>query len=229
MKIEVDEKYLLFGVKSIVGIKLYNINVSNSLSTEVKKKIQKQMNRALEYDEITIRDNEILEGYRTMIKQSGRSLKKYPPTAESLINNIKHRGQMPSINSVVDIYNMEVISNFLSIGAHDYDKISDTLFFTFAESEDAFYPIGGGEKKTVIGDFLYRDTNGILAYLDARDSELYKISEETKNVILIIQGNANTSKEYRENALKQIAEQITSNCGGSYEFFSVDCGNSITI
>jgi DNA/RNA-binding domain of Phe-tRNA-synthetase-like protein len=229
MKIEVDKRYLLFGLMNIVGAILHNVNVKNVLSPKIEQRIQEQQNKALKYDETVIKNNKILEGYRAMIRKSGRSLKKYPPTAEALINNIKDRGHMPRINSIVDIYNMEVISNFLSIGAHDYDKISQTLCFTFAEGEEIFYPIGGGEKRTVRGDFLYRDENDILAYLDARDSELYKISEETKYVILIVQGNANTSKEYRENSLKQIVEQIIDNCGGQYEMFSVDCGNSIII
>ena len=88
MKIEVDKRYLLFGLMNIVGAILHNVNVKNVLSPKIEQRIQEQQNKALKYDETVIKNNKILEGYRAMIRKSGRSLKKYPPTAEALINNI---------------------------------------------------------------------------------------------------------------------------------------------
>ena len=43
-----------------------------------------------------------------------------------------------------------------------------------------------------------------MAWLDIRDGENYKFSNETKNAIFIIQGNADTSVEIRLEALERI-------------------------
>ena len=45
------------------------------------------------------------------------------------------------------------------------------------------------EKET---DYLYRDSQGILAWMGVRDGENYKFDDTTKNAIFIIQGNGNT-------------------------------------
>jgi DNA/RNA-binding domain of Phe-tRNA-synthetase-like protein len=57
-------------------------------------------------------------------------------------------------------------------------------------------------------DFVYRDDNGILAWLDVRDSEFYKMSDGTKNVLFVMQGNANTSVEYRLDAMKRLERDL---------------------
>ena len=57
-------------------------------------------------------------------------------------------------------------------------------------------------------DYVYRDDKGILAWLDIRDSDLYKFDDDTKDAIFIIQGNANTSVEMRLEALKRIQSDL---------------------
>lgn len=224
MIIDVDERYGELGIRTVAGCILEEVDVSAEMTQPLEELFSQRAVRALLVSEEELKENRVLEGYRNMIRRAGRSLKKYPPTAEALIRNIQSRRTLSRINSVVDIYNMETIYNYLSIGAHDLDKVSGPICFTFSEGEEAFYPIGGGEKKTVKGDFLYRDEAGILAHLDARDSELYKISAESKRMILIVQGNADTSLEYRKEALEKICTAIITCCGGVWRFFSAECG-----
>ena len=55
---------------------------------------------------------------------------------------------------------------------------------------------------------MYRDPNGIIAWLGVRDGENYKFDDGTKNAIFIIQGNANTSIDLRVEALKRIQSDL---------------------
>ena len=73
--------------------------------------------------------------YRPFAKV-GRSIKKNPPTVLALIRNIQHRGALPQINSIIDIYNVESLKSFLAIGGHDLDKIEGPIEFTVSQRDD---------------------------------------------------------------------------------------------
>lgn len=158
------------------------------------------------YDDIY--DNDVTEGYRELIKKAGRSVKKNPPTVPGFIDNIKRRGSMPRINSIVDVYNIESIRSSLAIGGHDLDSVQGDIIVTVSGHEDSFTAIGGKEKHVEPTDFVYRDEKGILAWLDVKDSEFYKMSDETKNVLFVMQGNAKTSVEYRLEAMKRLESDL---------------------
>ena len=227
MKLIVDKEYLDIGIETVVFAVIRDITIGD-LNETTKEFITAQGDKALSYSN-EILNNEVIVGYREIVKSVGRSIKKFPPTAEALIANIIRRKSIMRVNGVVDIYNAHTISNFLAVGAHDIKKIEGDISFTFTKEGETFYPIGGGEKKSVNGDFVYKDDKGILAFLDARDSELYKIDEDAKDILLIVQGNKNTDVAYRLNALKEICEDITLNFGGSYETKSVNSGDSIIL
>ena len=225
MKLIIDERVgSILGVDAIVAALLKDVDIDAPMPEKFEDEIKEVTDMAMNISEESIADNEVLQGYRDKTIAIGRSLKRYPPSAEALINNIKRRGSMPRIMSLIDIYNIGSLKSMLSIGAHDADAITGPLRFTFADESDSFTPVGGGSKPVHKGDFVYRDDKAIVAYLDARDADAYKIVDNTKNVLLVIQGNANTSAEMREKVLKEICENIQEVCGGEYEIFSVKPG-----
>lgn len=221
MKLIVDKEYAEIGIKAVVAVRIYGYALGE-LSNEAEWLIRNNEGIALAYADSL--DNPVISGYRDMIKNIGRSLKKFPPSAEALISNIKRRESFMRVNPIVDIYNAHAVTSFLSIGAHDLNKVAGDIHFTFAKEGEEFQPIGGGTKKAVEGDYIYKDDNGIMAFLDARDAEEYKIDENSKDIILIAQGNANTSVGYRKKALIKISGDIISNFGGSYDLMVVKAG-----
>ena len=227
MRLTVDKAYYDMGIKTIVFSVIKDIDMG-ALNPRTESFIIDQGNKALAYSD-EILNNDVILGYREMVKSVGRSIKKFPPTAEALISNINRRKSLMRVNGVVDIYNAHTISDFLAVGAHDMRKTEGDICFTFAKGDELFYPIGGGEKKALEGDYIYKDDNGIMAYLDTRDSELYKIDNDTRDIILIIQGNIYTDTTYRIDALNAICNDIVSNFNGEYQIFLVDAGGSILL
>lgn len=225
MKIIVDEKVgTILGVDAIVAALLKDVDINAKMPQKFEDEIKEITDRVINISDESINNNIVLQGYREKTIAIGRSLKRYPPSAEALINNIKRRGSMPRIMTLIDIYNIGSLKSMLSIGAHDADVFKGPLRFTFAEETGEFTPVGGGSKPVHKGDYIYRDDNAIVAYLDARDAEDYKITEKTKNVLLIIQGNANTSCEMRKKELSEICKNIKEVCGGEYQIFSIKPG-----
>ena len=78
-------------------------------------------------------------------------------------------------------------------------------------------PICSTPKHVAETDYLYRDSQGILAWMGVRDGENYKFDDTTKNAIFIIQGNANTPVENRIEALQRIEHDLKE-CMPSLEF-----------
>ncbi|ERK68808.1 hypothetical protein HMPREF1984_00335 [Leptotrichia sp. oral taxon 215 str. W9775] len=217
MKIIINRSIAVLGIKSVVIGIAKNINPNAKLSDSFLKKQKKMEEWALNCNIDEVFNHPVIQGYKDLLQSVGRSVKKNPPTVPALIRNIQHRGSIPCINSIIDIYNVEALNSFLAIGGHDFDKIHDYIEFTVNEREDIFLPILSTEKHVAKTDYVYRDEKGILAWLDVRDGENYKFDDKTKNAIFIIQGNLNTSVEMRMEALKRIQNDLAE-CMPDMEF-----------
>ena len=217
MKIIINKSIAALGIKSVVIAIAKNVNPNAKLSDSFLKKQKKMEEWALNCNIDEVFNHPVIQGYKDLLQSVGRSVKKNPPTVPALIRNIQHRGSIPCINSIIDIYNVEALNSFLAIGGHDFDKIHDYIEFTVSEREDIFLPILSTEKHVAKTDYVYRDEKGILAWLDVRDGENYKFDDKTKNAIFIIQGNLNTSVEMRVQALKRIQNDLAE-CMPDMEF-----------
>ena len=217
MKIIINKSIAALGIKSVVIGIAKNINPNAKLSDSFLKKQKKMEEWALNCNIDEVFNHPVIQGYKDLLQSVGRSVKKNPPTVPALIRNIQHRGSIPCINSIINIYNVEALNSFLAIGGHDFDKIHDYIEFTVSEREDIFLPILSTEKHVAKTDYVYRDEKGILAWLDVRDGENYKFDDKTKNAIFIIQGNLNTSVEMRMEALKRIQNDLAE-CMPDMEF-----------
>ena len=217
MKIIINKSIAALGIKSVVIGIAKNVNPNAKLSDSFLKKQKKMEEWALNCNIDEVFNHPVIQGYKDLLQSVERSVKKNPPTVPALIRNIQHRGSIPCINSIIDIYNVEALNSFLAIGGHDFDKIHDYIEFTVSEREDIFLPILSTEKHVAKTDYVYRDKKGILAWLDVRDGENYKFDDKTKNAIFIIQGNLNTSVEMRMEALKRIQNDLTE-CMPDMEF-----------
>ena len=217
MKIIINKSIAALGIKSVVIAIAKNVNPNAKLSDSFLEKRKKMEEWALNCNIDEVLNHPVIQGYKDLLQSAGRSVKKNPPTVPALIRNIQHRGSIPCINSIIDIYNVEALNSFLAIGGHDFDKIHDYIEFTVCEREDIFLPILSTEKHVAKTDYVYRDEKGILAWLDVRDGENYKFDDKTKNAIFIIQGNLNTSVEMRMEALKRIENDLAE-CMPDMEF-----------
>lgn len=217
MEFIIDKTIVELGIKSVVIGIAKNIDPQAKLSDTFLKKQKTMEDWALQCDIDEIANHPITQGYADLLQRVGRSIKKYPPTVPAFIRNIQHRGSMPHINSVIDIYNVESLHSLLAIGGHDSDKIDGQITFTLNNEAGIFLPISSTEKHVAETDYVYRDRKGIIAWLGVRDGEQYKFDNSTKNAVFIIQGNANTSVEIRVKALERIKNDLAE-CMPQLEF-----------
>lgn len=205
-----DQSLVDLGIETVVIGVAKQVDPQAPLSATFLAKKKEMETWALNCDLSSVKEEAVVQGYMDLLKEVGRSVKKNPPTILALIKNIQSRGFLPTINSVIDIYNVECLRSFLAIGGHDLDKIQGPIEFTVSQKEDIFLPILSTEKKVSETDPVYRDCQGVLAWLDVRDSEHYKFEDQTRNAIFIIQGNRETSVAMRLEALERIHQDLAS-------------------
>lgn len=210
MEFIVNSNLKKYGINNVVIGIARNVNPHAPFGKELEEKFKDTEARVLAMDYTSVSMQPVIQGYCKMLGRVGRSIKKNPPTVSALIRNIQHRGSIPRINSIVEIYNMESLKSYLSIGGHDLDKLRFPLEFMVSGREDTFFPIGSASKHVEPTDYVYRDENGVVAWLDVRDAEFAKLDDNTKNAIFIIQGNEETSVQMRVEALERIRDDLAS-------------------
>ena len=210
MDFRLDDSLVDVGIDTVVVGIAKHVDPQAVLPVAFLEKKQAMEEWALQCQLEEVSDSAVVTGYTDLLQKVGRSTKKNPPTILALIRNIQHRGTLPQINSIIDIYNVECLRSYLAIGGHDLDKIEGPIEFTISQREDLFFPILSSEKHVTPTDPVYRDQKGVLAWLDVRDSDLYKFEETTKNALFVIQGNQETSVEMRLEALERIHKDLAS-------------------
>ncbi len=161
--------------------------------------------------DVDVPKNPILEAYSELHKIS--KVKVFEPPAAGLIEFARNNGRIPNINTVVDSYNIVSAETFLSIGAHDLKRINGDLIIRFADGTEHFIPLGETMKQKVNkGEYVGVEEEKVICWLDIKQCEETKITKETKEYIIYIQGNKNTSDVYLQNALNKVIENQTRFC-----------------
>lgn len=153
----------------------------------------------------TIKDNEIIRKYRDF---NWHYLKidptKIRPSAEALIRRILGNKRIPQISNIVDAYNWVSIETLIPIGAYDADVLKYPLNIRYSKENEQFMQLGGKvislKGKEII---LVDSSNRIIFQYPYRDADFSKVTNRTKNLLLISYGVPGISIDLLENSLKK--------------------------
>lgn len=124
-------------------------------------------------------------------------------SSERLIDFILKRGSIPNINTFVDIYNVVSAFTGISIGAHDIGTIVGNVCLEVLEKDIQFEMIGGGRHDTARrGEYAYIDKKGILCRLDIKQSQRTKVTEKTRDVLVVFQGHEDLQEQRLERGVE---------------------------
>ena len=164
----------------------------------------------------SFKNDKIAQGYRDVYERIGEKDIKHP--IENLKWIVEESKKLPTINTVVDAYNVVALEKNLSIGAHDLDKVEGNVKIARTSGSEPYSPLGSDKPVMVNrGEYACMDEGKIICRMDIKQCNETKIDENTENVFIYVQGNANTSEAYIKGALKQACENIVKFCGGQYK------------
>ncbi len=194
----------------IKGVKIHKIDDElEKTKFEVMKQVRSEYNINL------VKDQQTFRAYRDFFWKIGIDPTKIRPAAEALIRRILAGKTIPRINTLVDAYNLASIKSGIALATFDTDKLDADILMRFAEEEEQFYGIGM-EKPLILkgGEIVVSDNEKLIAVYPYRDAENTKVTEETKNITIIVCGVPGISKELLSDASRVVFEYVTTFCGG---------------
>jgi DNA/RNA-binding domain of Phe-tRNA-synthetase-like protein len=195
-----------------------------NLRAEIAREVEKV--RADFADSSQVRALPEVIAFEDVLRRVGVNPRKAQPSIVRLLTFALKRGDLPAINSLVDAYNLVSVRTRCSLGAHDLDRIALPVALRLFRGDESFTPLGAAQPEPVVGgEFGYVDANGrVLCRLDVLQADFSKVSPQTRNALLIVEGTAAHSEELLRRAVDDAVVQITRYCEGLAEVVAFPVG-----
>lgn len=214
LKIELNLKRR-FPELQVLTCQILGVTVTKR-SIELENFEQKLMKQVEEqYDLESLKDLPTFRAYRDFFWRVGIDPTKNRPAAEALIRRVLGGKAIPRINTLVDAYNLASIRTEIALAAFDMEKLKGDLLMRPARKDEEF--MGIGMKKPMRlqgGEIVISDEEKLVAIYPHRDADNTKITESTRNVLLLVCGVPGIKEETLRNAARVAMEYITKFCGG---------------
>lgn len=159
---------------------------------------------------------------RRVYKACGKDPSRYRPASEALIRRMLQGKELYQLNTLVDLVNLASIAYGYSIGGFDAEKFEgDTLTLGIGREGEPYEGIGRG-MINIQGLPVYRDAIGGVG-TPTSDNERTKISDDTRHLVVLINGYDGDEQRVRENAeyIQDLLRRYAQSDGGSYFLFPV--------
>ncbi len=137
------------------------------------------------------------------------------PAAEALVRRVLQGKSLPTINTLVDSYNLASLSSEIPLAVFDYQKLEGDLEMRFAHEGEEFLGIGMDQpKKLEGGEIVISDSEKLIAIYPYRDSEETKITTDTQDALFMVCGVPGVGKKLEE-AKETMIDYVTRFCDGA--------------
>jgi len=168
------------------------------------------------FDLETLKDEPTIRRYRDFFWKIGIDPTKIRPAAEALIRRILSGKGLPTINTLVDAYNLASAESCIALAAFDAEKIEGDMVMRFAEEGEEFLGIGMKSPRRLSGgEIVVADSKNLIAIYPYRDADHSKVTLETKRIYLMTCGVPGITLEKLREAEDLASQYITRFCGGS--------------
>ncbi len=170
-------------------------------------------------DPAAIRSSEVVRPFHDVLRRVGANPRREQNSVERLLTFAFKKGDLPAINSLVDAYNLVSLRSGLSLGAHDLDRVALPVTLRLLSGTESFRPLGSSElAAATVGEFGYVDgQNRLLCRLDVVQADFSKVTEATRNVLLIVEGTASHTGELLRRTVEDVIAEVVRHCGGRAE------------
>ncbi len=157
-----------------------------------------------------------IDSWRKAYSSFGGKPKKNKCSVEALYRSALKGDGVRSINKIVDIYNYISLKHMVPAGGDDLDKVEGDIVLKFASGSESFQELNSAETKSPKqGEVVYCDDREVLCRRwNWRECDKSKMTQETKNVCLVVEGLPPFSGEEIESIAAELGELVKKHCGG---------------
>jgi DNA/RNA-binding domain of Phe-tRNA-synthetase-like protein len=153
--------------------------------------------------------------WREAYRRFGVKPSDYRSGIEGLLRAAR-RGEVRSVNPLVDCYNAVSLRHLLPCGGEDLDALVGDLRLTRARGDEQFVPLGGdASSPPKPGEVVYADDAGIVCRAwNWREAERTKLTRESTRAVLVIEALPPRTAAEVTAACAELAGMVTSHLGG---------------
>lgn len=168
------------------------------------------------YDLQTLAEYPTIQNWRNAYSLFGARPIKHRSSVENLYRMILEGRALRPINKLVDIYNYVSLLHMIPVGGDDLAFVEGDILLKFAEGDEPFFPLGSDESQTARrGEVIYADEKEVLCRRwNWRESTKTKMTENTKDVLLVCEGLPPVSVQDMERVVEDLARLVKQCCGG---------------
>jgi len=217
MKFKIDnkifEQYPSLNIGVVVGKGIDNsgensdiLCMLSELSNTIKEK----------YNLETLKEIPKIQVWREAYRTFGAKPKRYTCSVENLYRMVLEGVHLRHINKIVDIYNYISLKYMIPAGGDDIDKIDGDIILGFAKGDEIFIRLNSDEvDHPKEGEVVYVDSKEVLCRRwNWRECDKSKMTENTQNVILVIEGLSPVSKKDVQLISEELGRLVEKFCGG---------------
>ncbi len=159
-----------------------------------------------------------IASWREMYRSFGTRPGDYRPSAEALLRRVLKGKGLPRINAAVNAYNALSLRYLVPMGGFDLDRVEGTISLRFSRGGEAFIPLGAsGPEETYEKEPVYADEVRVLTRRwNHRDCDQTKITEDTSNLALFVDGSQDVPREFVKRAVRDLESLLSRCCPGEY-------------
>ncbi|HLJ91652.1 MAG TPA: phenylalanine--tRNA ligase beta subunit-related protein [Gemmataceae bacterium] len=189
----------------------------SALRAEIAAEVRRIREEVVDVE--AVRSDPAVMAFRAILKKVGIHPRKEQPSVERLLNFALKRGDLPAVNNLVDAYNLVSVRSLCSLGAHDFDTVAAPVALRFLTGRESFTPLGRATQIAVAaGEYGYVDAQDrVLCRLDVLQADFSKVTANTTNAFLIIEGTTAHTPELLRQTFADAIEVVTRWCGGEAE------------
>jgi DNA/RNA-binding domain of Phe-tRNA-synthetase-like protein len=204
------------------------IGIINGVIVENENKQIQKLKKAV-YEEVgtkynieTLKDNPTVRAYRDFYWRLGIDPTKTRPSGEALLRRVLHGDELPRISTVVDAYNLASMKTIIPISGFDKDRISPPFQIRFANNGETFKGIGMSKPLTLTDKMLVlADERQVLCIYPYRDSDYTKITEQTRNVLIVGYGAPGIKENQLSEAVEMTLSYIKTTSNGEIQMIKI--------
>jgi DNA/RNA-binding domain of Phe-tRNA-synthetase-like protein len=217
LRVEEELTNTFEGLRALIAfVRGVKVERENPRLQEFKRELIDELKRKYTLEQL--KELEIFRAYRNFYWRVGIDPTKTRPSGEALLRRVLAGKPFPKINTLVDAYNLASTRTGIAIGAFDCSRLKGELLLRRAKPGESFTGIGMREPEILKGNEpVVCDGEKLIAIYPYRDSDETKVTEQTREALLLICGVPGIGKEKLLATAELTVEYITRFCGGAGE------------
>lgn len=161
-----------------------------------------------------------LAAWRRAISAFGVSPTKYRSAAEALLRRLTKKGDIPSINTLVDIGNLVSIRYGLPVAIFDRRGITGAIRVHYAAGDETYVELGSNKTmRPEVGEVIFSDAAQMVVARRWcwRQSATSAASAATSDAVITVEAHHENGQAAIEDALQDLLGLLRAHAGGDFQ------------